>query len=425
MASVGIDFGTSNSAYALARDDGTITLASFPRLIEPGDTDTAPTVLFFPAYEKETHFGQQAIARYLQVGLEGRFVQSMKTFLPMKTFTGTIIRGRPFAIEDLVASFLRFFVQTAEAQLGVKTGDLELVMGRPARFSADPALDALAETRLRTGAERAGLSKFRFLIEPVAAALAYESAIARDETVLVADLGGGTSDFTLMRVGPTQRPLEDRRASILAARGISLAGDKIDAELVRLALLPLFGVGSDYLAFTDRAPVPHWIFQRLLQWNHVSFLKSKETLEFLRLVNKTSSAPEAIGRLLDLVETDQGYLLFRAVERAKRALGTAEKAMIQDIDGGLVVEAEVRRSDFEAAIAPLVDKIHGTAVETLAAAGLTADKVDAVFMTGGTSLLPSVRARFEETFGADKIRGGRTFTSVGVGLALGGRGTYA
>ncbi len=423
-AAIGIDFGTSNSGYAVAHEGGAVRLAPFPRVSDPGHTDTSPTVLFFPDYEKDTHFGNAAIARYLHVGLEGRFVQSMKTFLPMKSFNGTAIRGRPFDIEELVATFLRRFVAAAEDALGVKTTDLELVMGRPARFSEDPEADALAETRLREGARRAGLTRFSFLIEPVAAALAYEAQIDRDQTVLVADLGGGTSDFTLMRVGPSQRGLADRRPSILASRGIPIAGDKIDAEIVRIALLPLFGLGSDYLALTDRATVPHWIFNRLLQWNHVSFLKSKDTLEFLKLVHKTSSDKKAIGRLLELVDSDQGFLLFRAVERAKRALADEPVARIADEASALAVDAEITRADFERAISPLVDKIHGTAMDTLTAAGVAPAGVDAVFMTGGTSLLPLVQARFRETFGEAKIESGDTFTSVAVGLALGGRRTF-
>jgi hypothetical chaperone protein len=420
VTSVGIDFGTSNSGYAIA-DDGVVRLATFARLTDPGESDTAPTVLFFPDYERDVHFGHSAIARYLHVGLEGRFVQSMKTFLPQRSFTGTAIRGRHHDIEELVAIFLRRFLAAAEAHLGVRTKDLELVMGRPARFSEEDDADALAEARLREGARRAGLDKLRFLIEPVAAALAYESQISHDETVLVADLGGGTSDFTLMRVGPSQRHLPDRRPSILASRGIPIAGDKIDAEIVRVALLPLLGLGSDYLAFTDRATVPHWLFQRLLQWNHVSFLKSKDTLEFLKLVHKTSSDRAAIGRLLELVNSDQGFLLFRAVERAKRELAAAPVARTSDEANALAVDAEITRHDFDRAIAPLVDKIHGTAMATLAAAGVEPDRVDALFMTGGTSLLPQVRARFEETFGAHKLQGGNTFSSVAFGLALGGR----
>ncbi|MCC7383487.1 MAG: Hsp70 family protein [Deltaproteobacteria bacterium] len=415
---VGIDFGTSNSTVAVIGDDGLVRLARFHHALTDADTDTTPTVLFFPGYERDVHFGHAAVSRYLFTGLEGRFIQSMKAFLPAQSFTGTLIRGQKYEIEDLVTVFLRRLIAATEETLGVKI-EGDLVVGRPARFSLEPDKDALAESRLRRAVGAAGLSTFRFLIEPVAAALAYESTLERDQTVLIADLGGGTSDFTVMRVGPSQRPLGDRRPSILASGGLPIAGDKLDGELVRTALLERLGAGSDYLAFTDRAPVPSWIFQRLLQWNHVSFLKSKDMLEFLRRVHRDSSAPDAIGRLLRIVEEDQGYLLFRAVERAKRALADQETARIADEEHGLAIDAEITRPQADAAMAPLVERIFATAEETLAAAEVEPDAVDAVFMTGGTSLLPAIRRRFEALFGTERIQGGRTFTSVAVGLALG------
>ncbi|MFO0728721.1 MAG: Hsp70 family protein [Myxococcota bacterium] len=412
----GIDFGTSNSAVAFVDKKGKAKVARF-RAVELDQTSsTAPTVLFFPSYQKDTHYGHEAVRTYLFNGLEGRFIQSMKTFLPAKSFAGTQIRGQQLEIEDLVALYLKKLLAAAEASMGVSIRE-DVVLGRPARFSLDPEADALAEARLIRGAERAGLSGFRLQIEPVAAALAYEASLDRDEVVLVADLGGGTSDFTVMRVGPKHQALTDRRQSILASRGVPIAGDKLDAEIVRAALLPLFGQGSSYVAFTDLAPVPNWIFHELLAWNHVSFLKSKKTLEFLRLVARTSDNKPAIQRLLRVVEEDQGYLLFRAVERAKRTLSTDDRAMIEDAEHGLAVEAEVKRETFDRVTLPLVEQIWSTALECLAAAGLEPRAVDAVFMTGGTSLLPAVRERFFSTFGEKKIRSGDNFTSVVEGLA--------
>jgi len=419
---IGIDFGTSNSAIAVIGGKAGVgkpkkaKVASFAAVEAETTARTAPTVLFFPSYQPETHFGHDAVRTYLFNGLEGRFIQSMKTFLPSKTFQGTQIRGQQLEIEDLVAMYLRRLIAAAEASLGTKIAE-DVVLGRPARFSLDAEADALAEARLLRGAERAGLPKPRLLIEPVAAALAYEADLKRDETVLVADLGGGTSDFTVMRVGPSHRDLPDRRESVLASRGIPVAGDKFDAEIVRAALLPILGLGSSYVAFTDSAPVPHWIFHELLAWNHVSFLKSKKTLEFLKLVAKTSNAKPAIQRLLRVVEEDQGYLLFRAVERAKRELTTGTHARIEDPEHGLAVEADISRETFERVTAPLLEQIWSTAIDCLAAAGIGAEGVDAVFMTGGTSLLPAVRARFVDKFGSRKIKGGDTFTSVVEGLA--------
>jgi hypothetical chaperone protein len=428
LATVGIDFGTSNSAVAVL-DGGQVRIATFPRpaeLARISDTDTTadtqPTVLFFPEYDRAFHHGHDAVAHYLFTGLEGRFIQSMKTFLPAKSFSGTQIRGKTYDIEELVATFLVRLLKGAEAMLGVPVtrGEASIVLGRPARFALEPDADELANTRLRAAAARAGLTDFTMLIEPVAAALAYEAQLDHDEVVLVADLGGGTSDFTVMKVGPGQRGRPDRRASILASRGIPVAGDRFDGAIVRACLLEGLGEGSHYLALTERAPVPHWIFKRLLQWNHVSFLKSRKTLEFLKLVHQTSERRDAIGALIRLIEDDQGYLLFRAVERAKRTIAQHREARIDDEEHGLAVSATLTRPQFEEATRELVDQIHATALEALAAADVAPAGVDAVFMTGGTSLVPSVKQRFAETFGAERLRAGSTFTSVVDGLARSG-----
>jgi hypothetical chaperone protein len=411
---IGIDFGTSNSAIAViggkagAGKPKKAKVASFAAVEAETTARTAPTVLFFPSYQPETHFGRR-VRTYLFNG--SRSLHQSMDLPPFKTFkarrsAASSWRSRTWWRCTCVAS------SRTEASLRPRSPRTSCSSDPRPRREAD----ALAEAAAR-GAERAGLPKPRLLIEAAAAALAYEADLKRDETVLVADLGGGTSDFTVMRVGPSHRDLPDRRESVLASRGIPVAGDKFDAEIVRAALLPILGLGSSYVAFTDSAPVPHWIFHELLAWNHVSFLKSKKTLEFLKLVAKTSNAKPAIQRLLRVVEEDQGYLLFRAVERAKRELTTGTHARIEDPEHGLAVEADISRETFERVTAPLLEQIWSTAIDCLAAAGIGAEGVDAVFMTGGTSLLPAVRARFVDKFGSRKIKGGDTFTSVVEGLA--------
>lgn len=418
----GIDFGTSNSAIAV-QEGGEVRVLDWalPEALARGDrraVDTMPTVLFAPSYDRELHIGHEAIAHYLFTGLEGRFMQSIKAFLPQSTFNGTMVRGRNYTIEELVAGFLRRFLDGAERALGGKIAG-RVVLGRPARFSLDPEEDRLAETRLRKAAAMAGLEDVTLLIEPVAAALAYEARLDRDETVLVVDLGGGTSDFTLMRVGPSHRAAGDRRASILASGGIPVAGDAFDGELVRARLFDALGYGSHYAPMGNKTPVPHWIFQKLRRWNHVSFLKSKKYLEFLREVHETSDRPDEIGALIHLIEDDMGYLLFRAVERAKREVAVKKTTWIADEENALPVKVSLSRAQFTEATAGLVEDIRRTALGVLADASLDAGAVDAVFMTGGTSLVPEVRATFVELFGPQRLRERSTFTSVVDGLARG------
>ncbi|MBI4822162.1 MAG: Hsp70 family protein [Deltaproteobacteria bacterium] len=405
----GIDFGTSNSAVAMLAPSGEVSLADlFGR-------PSSPTVLFFPAYDKADYAGAEAIQQYLTRGLEGRFIQSMKAFLPVASFRGTEIRGRFVSIEELVARYLRWIVTRAGESLATLV-EGRVVLGRPARYSHDPEADALAESRLRKGAELAGLGSVELVIEPVAAALSYESELTSDETVFVVDLGGGTSDFTVMRVGPGQRGASDRRRSILASGGTPVAGDAIDGEIVRDRLFHQLGHKSTYLALTDPVEVPAWIFQRLLRWNHVSLLKNKKNLEFFRLVEQTSSRPGAIGAFRTIVEDDLGYALFRAVERAKISAESGS-AIIEDDEYGLPVRATLSGADVERSSGEICETIEASARDVLSAAEILPAQVDAVFMTGGTSLLPAVRARFVRLFGHDKLRQRGTFTSVADGLA--------
>jgi len=424
----GIDFGTSNSALAVARSDGSVRVAKW-RVPEPlaGQvestddgaaqfTSTLPTVLFAPSYETGIHAGYEAITRYLITGLEGRFIQSIKAFLPQASFTGTTIRGRHFSIEELIASFLRALLAGAKTTLGQEIGG-RIVLGRPARFALDPQADRLAEQRLLEAAALAGLAEVTLVIEPVAAALAYEATLHADELVLVVDLGGGTSDFTLMHVGPSHARIHNDRSRVVASGGVPTAGDAIDGEIVEARLFDAFGFGAHYRAFDGPASVPDWIFHRLKRWNHVSFLKSKQYLDFLITAHATCDRPDKIGRLIELVEEDMGYLLFRAVERAKRTVQADKPARIADLASNLPIDQSLTQKQFEAATAPLVDEIRQTALGVLADGGVAPKAVDAVFMTGGTSLNANMRAAFADLFGEQRLRTRSTFTSVVDGLA--------
>lgn len=424
----GIDFGTSNSALALARSDGSVQVAKWRvpqelvgHIESSGETgapytSTLPTVLFAPSYETGIYAGYEAIARYLFTGLEGRFIQSIKAFLPQATFTGTTIRGRHFAIEELIACFLRALLAGAKTALSQPL-EGRIVLGRPARFSLDPQADRLAEQRLVKAAALAGLTEVVLVIEPIAAALAYEATLQADELVLVVDLGGGTSDFTLMHVGPSHTLDRNDSSRVVASGGLPLAGDAIDGEIVEARLFDAFGFGARYQAFDGPASVPDWMFHRLKRWNHVSFLKSKETLDFLHTAHASCDRRAEIGRLIELVEEDMGYLLFRAVERAKRRVQTDKSARIADLASALPVDRELTPKQFGAATAPLVEQIRQTALAVLTDGGVAPKAVDAVFLTGGTSLNVNLRTAFGGLFGGDKLRTRSTFTSVVDGLA--------
>ncbi len=409
--SVGIDFGTSNSAAAVPG----ATSGAPARVVEidPAGDDVRllRSVVFFPEESAEVLVGGEAIRRYLVEG-EGRFLQSVKTFLPSNTFTRTEIRRRLFGLEELVAIVLRRLREQVEHALG---GRIEhAVFGRPAVFNEDAARDRLAETRLARAAELAGFPKPTFVIEPIAAALRYEESLDRDEVVLVGDFGAGTSDFTLMRLGPSQRGFWDRRGDVLASSGVYAGGDRFDAAIVEHRLLARFGAGSTYQSLLKRLPIPGWMTRKLLAWHELALLRERSTMEFLRAARKSSDAPRAVENLVTLAEENLGYRLYRAVERAKRELSDGDRATVSFHESGIDLEEEVTRAEFEAWSAPLRAELSAAVDRALAKAGDVTP--DAVFLTGGTSRVPSVRRLFVERFGEARLREGDAFTSVAAGL---------
>jgi hypothetical chaperone protein len=406
MAVCGLDFGTSNSAVALPSgevlriDPG----AAQPRLFR--------TVLFFPEDSAEVLAGDEAIVRY-QEDNAGRFIQSMKTWLPASSFTRTQLRNRTFTLEELIAVFLRRVRAVGSEVLGE---ELEgVVLGRPARFSVTPAADAFAEQRLRRAAELAGFTSVRFLIEPIAAALAYEATLARDEVVLVADFGAGTSDLTVMHLGPSRRGQGDRRVDVVASSGVYVGGDRFDAAIMARKLLPFFGAGSTYEVGHKRMPMPTYISSRLLSWNEMSLIREKKTRELIAMMLKTSDRVPAIEALHDLVMYNLGFRLYRAIEQAKVTLSTSAQARIDFEDERVSIHETIGLDEFELASAHLIDELEACTDELLTRlpAGL---RIDSVFLTGGCSHVPAVQRLFARKFGADKLRTADAFTSVVEGL---------
>ncbi|MBS2024895.1 MAG: Hsp70 family protein [Deltaproteobacteria bacterium] len=415
MAACGLDFGTSNSALALPSGQ---VLPIDP----PADEKRLfRSVIFFPEGEPVTHTGAEAIAHYLDDG-EGRFLQSIKTWLPSAAFTGTQIRGRVFKLEELVAILLRRVRTRAEE--ACRHSLTEVVLGRPAVFSTDPALDALAQGRLEQAARLAGFTQIRFLIEPIAAALAYEAQITKDELVLVADFGAGTTDLTLMRLGPERRTRADRRPDVVASTGVYVGGDKFDAAIMKHKLLKHFGAGTTYREMGQRLPIPPHVVNKLLSWHEMAFIRERSTQELIQRMLKTSDNLPAIEALHDLVMHNLGYQLFRAIEAAKVKLSSATETRLKFDDARVKLDVKVTRAEFERFSKPLLDELSACTDRLFAAAaaqGVGEAQVDAVFLTGGSSQIPAVRELFRERFGDARLRSGDAFTSVAEGMGRAAR----
>jgi hypothetical chaperone protein len=419
--SAGIDFGTTNSALAVA-DGDSIQLATFGP-----DLETFRSVLFFEG-KKRALAGPAAIERYLEEADDDhpsrRLIQSVKSLLASSVFTATQIAGRRYTAADLVTIIVRALRLEAEKKLG-PLGD-RIVVGRPVRFVAaeNDHDEEMALNRLREAFQQAGFDHITFEYEPVGAAYFYESRLDHDELILIADFGGGTSDFSLLPVGPTYRQSKRKKQrKILATEGIPLAGDAFDARIVRNVVSPLLGEGSCYRSMGKMLPVPSSLYRKLERWHHLSFLRSPDTMRMLKSILVQAEEREKLETLIDLIENDLGYHLHRAVQKTKFELSRAQTSHFEFRHPALSIEKNVARDDFEEWIAPELDQIAEGVEAVMQSANVTADQVDRVFLTGGTSLVPAVQHIFQNRFGAAKLSAGDEFTSVAKGLALcaGGR----
>ncbi len=425
---VGIDFGTTNSSVAMVTGGGRVELASFP--LRGGTTRSFRSVLYLeqvrgPGGTRQiaSKTGPQAIEAYLDAHREsdekGRLIQSLKSYLPNRTLTGTEVFGRRYSLEELVSRMLADLRTQAERQFGVEIR--HATVGRPVRFVGAESVedDDYAVGRLREAFRLAGFEGVEFEMEPVGAAYAYESGLERDELILIGDFGGGTSDFSLLRVGPGVRRRGRVAEDMLGTSGVGLAGDAFDARIVRRLVSPALGSESMARSLNKTLPaVPAWIYTNLERWHYLSFLRTRNVSEILRGARMRALEPEKIEALTALIEEDLGYQLHQAVQRVKYELSHAEEAEFRFREGGLDLRIPVTRAEFEGWIGEELEAIQGAVEELLEKTGVKPGEVDRVFLTGGTSLVPAVRRIFAGRFGEERLEGGDEFTSVAHGLAL-------
>lgn len=411
----GIDFGTTNSSVALRRN-GSVELLRFA-----DGAVSSRSILYLEKAARGvlSSTGPEALERYVAAHREGlapgRLIQSLKSYLPSRSLSGTEVFNRRYTLEELISRILGDLRERAEAQFGQPLR--EATVGRPVRFvGAETAEDeAFALDRLRAAYLMAGFEHVTFELEPVAAAHTYASTLDHEETILIGDFGGGTSDFSVLTAGPAGPP------RVLATAGLPFAGDAFDARIIRRLISPALGSDSFARSLGKTLPaVPAWIYANLERWHYLSFLRTRNVLEILRSAHKRALEPEKIAALLALIEEDLGYQLHQSVQRTKLALSRNEEApfVFAGPDAGtLDIRTSVRRADFEGWIAPEIEQIAATVDGLLTSAGLPAAEVQHVFLTGGTSFVPAVRRLFEERF-AGRISAGNEFTSVAEGLSL-------
>lgn len=414
---IGVDFGTTNTVVSMTHGDDHARLVRFA--IDNRELFAFRSALSFHSVQGErvVEAGPWAIEAYLEEPLETRFIQSFKTFAASAAFTETRILDKRYQFEDLLAAFLLRLREHAGAQMD----DLppRIIVGRPVTFAGGSPNEALALTRYEAAFQRLGFTDIRYAYEPVGAAFFFARQLKQDATVLVADFGGGTSDFSLVRFErAADRTL---RSTPLSRSGVGLAGDAFDYRIIDQLVSPELGKGSDYRSFSNRLPIPQRYYAAFARWDQLALLRASKDMRDIRALERTAVEPEKIAALIEVLDGNHGYALYRSVSALKEALSSCDEAMFRFEAGSVHIEKRVARTEFEGWIAPELTAIETAVAEALDRAGLAETGVDRVFLTGGSSFVPAVREIFLRRFGADKIETGGEFESIASGLALIGR----
>jgi len=411
----GIDFGTSNSTVSLADRDKSWLIPL------EGDEVTLPSAVFWEADGAPPQFGRAAIAAYVS-GEDGRLMRGLKSTLGSSLIDErTAVGGRSVSFVDVLS---RFFGQMRHKLDAATDGVTRVVLGRPVHFVDDDAdADAKAQAVLEKIARSHGFKDVLFQYEPIAAALQYEQSVQAEELVLIVDVGGGTSDFSVVRVSPQRARVADRAADILANDGIRVGGTDFDRLLSLTEVMPHLG----YLSPTGhgKAVMPRHYYLDLATWHRINFLYTQRVAVDLKALAAVADRPELVERMLRVVAGRQGHALAMAVEAAKIALSQDDSTRItlKDLAGG--PNPVIRREAFEAAVAAPVDRIRTRIGMVLAAAGVKADQIGTVFMTGGSSGLPVLHRAVAAALPGVSIATGDMLGSVGAGLALDARRRFA
>jgi hypothetical chaperone protein len=404
----GVDFGTSNSTVGWVRPGQTSLLP-----LEDGKT-TLPSVVFFNADEDAVRYGRAALLDYLE-GYDGRLMRSLKSLLGTPLMEGqTEVAGRALPFRQLLGQFIGELKGRAETAAGREFSSV--VMGRPVYFiDEDPVADRLAEDTLAGIARAAGFRDIAFQYEPIAAAFDYESRIEREELVLIADIGGGTSDFSLLRLGPQRRERADRRDDILATGGVHLGGTDFDKYLSLASVMPLLGYGSK---LQSGAAIPSSYYFNLATWHTINLAYTRKSVVQLDDLVRDAADPAKLRRLRALVEDRAGHWLAMRVEEAKIGLSSAAEVEL-NLDRLAPPELlRIERATFVDAVAGLVDGIGAAVRRLLLEAGVAPEQVDTVFFTGGSSGVGALRERIAAIVPDARRVEGDLFGSIGSGLAI-------
>jgi len=412
----GIDFGTSNSSLAVANQNDVFLVP-----VE-NDNQTIPSAMFFARKDNHAYFGREATERFL-TRQPGRLMRSLKRVLGSSAMRqGTMVNGELMKFDQIIAAFLDQMKRKAEADCQAELR--HVVMGRPVHFvDNDPEADQRAENELKQIAKNLGFEHVGFQFEPIAAAFAHEARVTGEKLAMVVDLGGGTSDFTIIRLSKENAVKHDRNEDILANTGVRLGGNDFDRDLSLAEMMPELGFRSKY--GVKNLEVPSYHYFDLSEWSKVNFLYTNRILFQAKQLLRETHDPVRYGRLISVLEQETGHAVLAETEKIKIGLASSENfaAALDFIDQDLRID--VARKDFDAAITSKTERIVQSARECLQTAGVTPEKIGLVIMTGGSTEIPLIQHRFRQLFPAAEWSEENKLSSVGLGLAYDARNRFS
>ena len=410
----GIDFGTTNSALAIYDEEKKEII----------DTIIIPSLIYFPSISSPSQekyvIGEKAIESYLEDNMQGRFIKSIKQILSRSSFIETRIQNKRYNASDLVALILKELKERADQIVGYDCK--KAIIGRPVFFDDDNTLkDTLAQTRLNKAAQHAGFTDVRFQFEPIGAAFAYEKTITKKENVLVADLGGGTTDFTYLILDPSKVGSKDRKNDMMATGGIYVGGDSFDSAFMWEKGTPYFGKHTVYEATPGKPlTVPKSLFANICTWDKMNFFNGLRIKKDIEDYYYYSGKDPLFKNLITLIDNNLGYSIFQAIEKTKIELSNHNKSGFfykkMDID----INEPISLANYGEIINKDVQRISTYLDDFLLSNTIKPTDIDSLFLTGGTSMVAAVQSLFKTRFPHLKINSGDNFKSVAKGLAYSG-----
>ncbi|GGI24557.1 Hsp70 family protein [Pedobacter mendelii] len=411
----GIDFGTTNSALSIFNEDKKEIIS----------TISIPSLIYFKheltSADAENYVvGEKAIEEYLNDGMKGRFIKSIKQILSRSTFTETRIQNRRYNASDLVTLILKDLKKTADKITGFNC--TKAVIGRPVFFDDDNAQrDTLAQTRLKKAAENAGFTDVRFQFEPIGAAFAYERTITKKEKVLVADLGGGTTDFTYLILDPKKVGNQNRKNDMIASGGIYIGGDSLDSAFMWEKGTPYFGKNTKYEATRGQIlSVPKSLFANICSWDKMNFFNGQKIQKDIEDYYYFSGNDRKFKNLITLIDNNLGYSVFQSIEKTKIELSDKSSSEFIYSNMGIDINESISLTEYNSVIEKDVERINDYLDKFLITYNINPLDIDCLFLTGGTSMVAAIQNLFKNKFPHTPLNSGDNFKSVAKGLAYSG-----